>query len=306
MPNSAHPASLFYGGLRALGLPAAVRRLRNAAVVLCYHNVVDEEPAGLAGTGLHIPRARFETHMRWLAAHYAVIPVRELVARMGAGRALRGTAAITFDDAYNGVFDYARPILTRLGLPATVFVVTGAATKGGPFWWDHPAAAERAASPASRRWLAELRGDGHQILQELGVTPLATVPRATRPADWAVIRGAVRDGFDVGVHSATHRVLPRLTDAELRVEVVESRETLARDSGVMAELFAYPYGLWDQRVRDATEAAGYAAALSLAARLVGPTVDRWALPRVNIPARITNAAFEAWTSGWSPQGLRGR
>jgi peptidoglycan/xylan/chitin deacetylase (PgdA/CDA1 family) len=100
-----------------VGLPAVTRRFRNAAVVLCYHNVVSEEPAGMAGTGLHITQTRFRDQMRWLAAHYAVVPLRELIARIRAGRPLGGTAAITFDDAYRGVFDYACPFWRNSAFP---------------------------------------------------------------------------------------------------------------------------------------------------------------------------------------------
>jgi peptidoglycan/xylan/chitin deacetylase (PgdA/CDA1 family) len=295
-------ASLYYAGLRVLGLATAARQLRNAAVVLCYHNVVPEEPAVLASTGLHITQARFRDQMRWLAAHYTVIPLRELVARMRAGRSLRTLAAISFDDAYRGVFDYACPVLEEFRLPATVFVVTDAPTAGEPFWWDYPEAARQAGSPSSRRWLGDLRGDARLVLQDLGVTTPPSVPPVTRPAAWDVIRAAARAGLDLGVHSATHRALPRLSDAELRAEISDSRETLAGHSGVTAELFAYPYGLWDPRVRNAAQAAGYASALALNPRLVSPSSDPWALPRVNIPARITDSAFQAWATGWSPHG----
>jgi peptidoglycan/xylan/chitin deacetylase (PgdA/CDA1 family) len=295
-------AALYYSGLRVLGLPAATRQLRNAAVVLCYHNVVGEEPATLASTGLHITQVRFRDQMGWLAAHYAVIPVRELGTRIRAGKPLRGIAAITFDDAYRGVFDYACPVLEELRLPATVFVVTNAPAAGEPFWWDHPEAAGRAGGPSSQRWLGHLRGDGRLILQDLGVTTSPSPPPVTRPAHWDLIRAAAHADLDLGVHSATHRALPRLSAAELRAEIVDSRETLARHSGVTAEVFAYPYGLWDERVRNATQAAGYAMALSLQPRLVSPGADSWALPRVNIPAQITDAAFQAWITGWSPHG----
>jgi peptidoglycan/xylan/chitin deacetylase (PgdA/CDA1 family) len=293
-------ASLYYAGLRVLGLPAATRQLRNAAVVLSYHNVVSEEVAVMVGTGLHITQARFRDQMRWLAAHYTVIPLRELVARMRAGRPLRRMAAISFDDAYRGVFDYASPVLEEFHLPATVFVVTDAPAAGESFWWDHPLAARQAGGPSSRRWLGDLRGDGRLILQDLGVAAPLGVPPVTRPADWDVIRASVRAGLDLGVHSATHRALPRLSDDELQAEMVDSRETLARHTGVTAEFFAYPYGLWDQRVRSAAQAAGYAMALALKPRLVSPRADPWALPRVNIPARITDSAFQAWITGWSP------
>lgn len=287
-------------GLRVLGLPTAARGLRNAAVVLCYHNVRSDDETSLGEPGLHMAHSRFRDQMRWLAANYTVIPLRELLARMCAGQSVRKTAAVSFDDAYRGVFDYACPVLEELRLPATVFVVTGAAATGEPFWWDHPDVTRQAGSPSSRRWLGDLRGDGQMILRDLGVATPPSVPPVARPAGWETIRAAVRAGLDLGVHSATHRALPRLSDAELRVEVLDSRETLARHTGVTAELFAYPYGLWDARVRRAAHAAGYAMAVTLNPRLVSPNADPWALPRVNIPARITESAFQAWITGWSP------
>jgi peptidoglycan/xylan/chitin deacetylase (PgdA/CDA1 family) len=283
-----------------LGLPAAARELRNAAVVLCYHNVVSDDQPSMGGPGLHMAQSRFRDQMRWLAGNYTVIPLRELLARMRAGRSLRRTAAVSFDDAYRGVFDYARPVLEEFRLPATVFVVTEAAAAGEPFWWDHPEAAREAGRPSSRRWLTELRGTGRMILRDLGVTTPSSLPCVAGPADWETIRAAARAGLELGVHSATHRTLPRLSDAELRAEVVDSRETLARRSGVTAELFAYPYGLWDERVRNAAQAAGYAMALTLNPRLVSARADLWAVPRVNVPARISDSAFQAWMAGWSP------
>src|SRR2546430_10402584 len=36
-----------------------------------------------------------------------------------------------------------------------------------------------------------------------------------------------------------------------RSEVVTSRHVVQRESGVMPDFFAYPYGLWDERVRAA-------------------------------------------------------
>src|SRR2546426_176600 len=116
--------SAYYAGLGALGLPALMRRFRAAGVVLCYHNVCSTGAAARAGEpAVHLPVDRFAAQARWLARHYDVVPLRELVGRLEAGRSLRGLAAVTFDDAYAGVFTHAWPLLLELGLPATVFVV---------------------------------------------------------------------------------------------------------------------------------------------------------------------------------------
>ena len=140
-------ARLYYTALQALGLPAATRWMRNAGVVLCYHNVVSEVIAAVDGTGLHITQDKFRRQMRWLASHYTVVRLADLLARMRAGQSVRKTAAITFDDAYQGVFDNACPVLNELRLPATVFVVTQASATGEPFWWDYPETVSRATGP---------------------------------------------------------------------------------------------------------------------------------------------------------------
>lgn len=289
-------SSLFYATLRASALPALARRLRDAGVVLCYHNVVaaDAEPAG--AHSLHMRLPQFRAQMEWVAAHYRVVLLRELVERVRTGQSLRGLAALTFDDGYSGVFDHALKVLHGLGLPATVFVVAEAPDVGS-FWWDHPGLPSGEDAQRHQHWLTDLRGDAHAILGELTLHPARHAAPAHRPAPWSVLAAAARSGVELGVHSATHRTLTRLTDAELTRELSWSRETIARATGTTPDLFAHPYGIWDARVRDAAQRAGYRCACTLDSGLVRRHTDPWALPRVNIPAGIPPAAFEAWLCG---------
>jgi peptidoglycan/xylan/chitin deacetylase (PgdA/CDA1 family) len=287
---------LFYSGLRALGVPAANRRLQDAGVILCYHNVVPTDGEA-GGAGLHVGQSRFERQMRWLAAHYSVVSVRTIVERMAAGASLRGLAAVTFDDGYAGVFEIAMPILARLGLPATVFLVSDATGRPTGFWWDQPEIVSSIDEERRRDWLTVLRGDGDAILASAAAEEVRCLDRAYQPADWETIRAALARGMEVGVHSATHRSLPSLTDDELDYEITSSRAVIHGATGIWPEVFAYPYGLWDQRVRERVRAAGYRAALTLDAGLNRARSDPWSLRRVNVPARISDAAFEAWTAG---------
>jgi len=255
-------ATVYYGGLRAVGVTALRRQLLDAGLILCYHNVVAPGDQRIGEPSLHVACDRFERQMRWLAAHYQVITLREFVERLAAGRSPRSTAAVTFDDGYAGVYTHALPILDRLGIPATVFLVAEAVGKVAGFAWD-----------------------GHEV------------PASHRPADWSTILAARGSRIDFGVHSATHRSLPTLADTELEDEVVASREVVHRATGVSPEFFAYPFGHWDPRVRDRVESAGYRAGLALDFGLNDESTDRWALRRVNVPAEISDTAFEAWAAG---------
>jgi peptidoglycan/xylan/chitin deacetylase (PgdA/CDA1 family) len=290
-------ASLSYAALRYAGLTAVARWLRSEGVVLCYHNVVAKLNGHAATLGLHIPSATFERQIRWLAKHYTIVPLEEFVARVLRGASLRRVAAITFDDGYAGVFEHAWPLLSDLGIPATVFLVAEVHGNGREqgFWWDH-AHVVRVYSPENeRRWLTELRGDHAAIAGTGGLAPAWC-----HPATWGTIAGAARAGLGIGAHSATHRALPMLADHELHRELVESRDLIRRHCGVDPGFFAYPYGLWDERIRSAVESAGYRAAFTLAADPRTRKRDPWTLPRLSVPASIDDSAFQAWTAGITP------
>jgi peptidoglycan/xylan/chitin deacetylase (PgdA/CDA1 family) len=285
--------------LRASGLLALARLLRSDGVILCYHNVVADGDSGPQdGLGLHMPRTAFERQVRWLVRHYAVVSLDEFVARRARGESLRGVAALTFDDGYAGVFAHAWPVLQQLGVPATVFVVAHAPDAREGFWWDHPAVQGIHSAAQREEWLTVLRGDRTAILRAAGSTNgSAPLPPPFRPADWDTIARAARAGLGIGAHSATHRALPALDGAELRVEIVESREIVNRHTGVTPQFFAYPYGLWNERLRETVRAAGYRAAFTLDHGRSTWATSAWSLPRVNVPAGITDAAFQAWTAG---------
>jgi len=293
----------YYAGLRSIAIPRLVRRFRHAGVVLCYHNVLPPRNAPAAGDpAVHISFQRFADQVDWLAHRYTIVTLGEFVERSRAGRSLRGLAALTFDDGYAGVFQHAWPLLRERGLPATMFVVAERPERRDAFWWDHPDIAP-VATPASReRWLRELRGEAAGILAALSLAISTRIPSSHRPAGWDAIAAAATEGLEIGVHSATHRTLTQLADAELEHEIVASRETIRERAGVVPALFAYPYGAWNSRVRDAVAAAGYLGAVTLDYGLVTAGADPWALRRVNIPAGITLAAFEAWVAGLNPRG----
>ena len=293
-------APLFYSGLCAIGIPALTRRLRDGGLVLCYHNVVPAHAGKFGESSLHLSSDRFERQMLWLSAHYSVLPLGDFVGRLIAGESMRSIAAVTFDDGYAGVFEHAVPILNALAIPATVFVVAGAVGRSSGFWWDHPDIVESASDWERQRRLSTLRGDGEAILAGRPLVDRG-LPPWYRAADWRTIAEATGQGIEIGAHSVTHQSLPTLSDAELEHEVVESRAIIKKSSGVCPRFFAYPYGHWDSRVRDRVRSAGYLAGLTLDTGLNHTPTDRWSLRRVNIPARISDAAFEAWAAGFHAQ-----
>jgi peptidoglycan/xylan/chitin deacetylase (PgdA/CDA1 family) len=74
---------------------------------------------------------------------------------------------------------------------------------------------------------------------------------------WDEARAIARRGHTIGSHGWTHRLLTRLPEAELRLELERSREVLQDQLGVPVDTLAVPGGRWNARVAEAACAAGY-------------------------------------------------
>ncbi len=99
-----------------------------------------------------------------------------------------------------------------------------------------------------------------------------------------------RAGMTIASHSRTHPNLTKVSDAELREEVLGSRQDLQKMLGVAPDLFAYPYGSWNRRVAAAVQAAGYRAARAYPGGAWNDVTDRYALHSVLATGDM--AAFE--------------
>jgi len=254
-----------------------------------------------------MPLATFARQMRWLVRTYDVVPLAELVDGIASCSSRRRLAAVTFDDGYQGVFEFAWPLLKDLGIPATVFLVAKApGGEAGIFWWEDPDV-RRAYSPSRlENWLTAQGGDSETIIATLErhTSPADRVPAYRKPAAWQTIAAAANDGLQLGAHSLSHRSLPTLDQQELKHDLIETREVIRKNTGVTPEFFAYPYGLWNARVRDAVRAAEYRAAFTLDYSGHAPTSDPWAVPRLNVPASISDATLDAWAAGLNLRARR--
>lgn len=288
---------LFYKAAVTCRIPRMRRRWNRDAVVFALHNVVEANPAYADGDrSLHVEKGAFAALLDWIAANFDVIPLHEIVARGEAGRGLRGTAAITFDDAYQGVFTHAVPLLKRKGLPATVFVVSSIGDAPGFFWWDLLSARGLLSHQVRERCLEGHSGDQEDILR--------TFPGGSQPispdllsAPWPVVRSATADGITIGSHSRTHRNLRALDERELKQELSGSRTEIAARLGDAPDLIAYPYGRYGPSVLRAAARAGYRGGVTTEPGVVRAGGSLLEMPRVNVPAGITAETLECWVSG---------
>jgi peptidoglycan/xylan/chitin deacetylase (PgdA/CDA1 family) len=192
--------------------------LGHAGVVVAFHRVHEERDV----YGLAIDRRSFERFCEFFRRHFRVISLRELVAKLERGESLNRHLAITFDDGYRDNFENAVPILEKLGLPATFFVVSQWIGSNVVPWWD---------ADVRQPWMT-----------------------------WDQVRELRRRGFDVGSHTRTHSDLGSVTGPVALKEILGARLEIEEQLEERIDLFAYPYG-GSEHISDANrelvKAAGF-------------------------------------------------
>jgi peptidoglycan/xylan/chitin deacetylase (PgdA/CDA1 family) len=157
------------------------------------------------------------------------------------GAPASGTVVLTFDDGFRTALTDVAPLLARLGVRGTFYVSPGLFGK--------------------QHW--QVRGDEGRLLDADDAKALAEA------------------GMEVGSHTMSHPDLRTLGDDDLAAELAESKAAIEKITGRPCRTFAYPYGLYDDRVTAATAAAGYDLAF---AWLPGPW-QPFAAPRLPAPPR---------------------
>jgi peptidoglycan/xylan/chitin deacetylase (PgdA/CDA1 family) len=284
------------------GVPALWRLRRRADVlILAYHNIVPDDTESCGDASLHLKRSRFAAQLDLLSRTHAVVPLPDALCsdRTPGGRPL---AAITFDDAYQGALTLGAAELARRGLPWTVFVAPRF-VGGAAFWWDE---IDLPADPAARarfreRALTECAGRDEAVreLAAQGGFGRRQLPVHARCASESEIGAAVSSGaVTLGSHSWSHPNLAALTATEVTEEVTRPLAWLRSRFDAVTPLLAYPYGLHSESAAEVVARAGYSGALLIdGGWLRRDRVDPMRVPRVDVPAALSNAGFALRASG---------
>jgi peptidoglycan/xylan/chitin deacetylase (PgdA/CDA1 family) len=234
------------------------RRLKRGATILMYHAIGQsrDPPARFV-----VPEGRFRRQMAWLHRRgYNVVGLDELV-RCHRENLMppAKSVALTFDDGYTDNIDLALPVLKHYGFTATFFLSTTRGTATG-----------RAEEPA-----VSTREDG------LDGRPRVSLQQATRFLECGT----------VGAHTRTHPDLTTLSPPEADREISGSKTDLETALGRRVNLFAYPYGRFDNRVRQLVADAGYLAACSTEPGRNRAATDRYQLRRFSVDGTDTIVRF---------------
>ena len=324
--------AVFNTALRLADSPVADRFLRllerregarsGSLRVLTYHRVdwPDARPELYPGLISATPD-RFDRQMAFLAAHYRVVSMAEVLDAHETGTPLPARAVlITFDDASVDFAAHAWPVLKRYSLPATVFVPT--AYPDDParrFWWDRVYAAVQAAreplgtpfgqlaltTPADRRAAV---GRLFTYVKSLPhVEAMAWVEQFCGQAPtgepavlgWDALRTLAAEGVTLAAHTQTHPLMTRISPEEARREAAASRRDLEREIGPVLPVFAYPSGACDDAVARELQREGFRLAFTtLSGTNEWPTADGMQLRRYNVGPKTNLGILRARLLPW--------
>lgn len=234
----------------ALGYSAYLKmmKVKCRKVVLYYHDIKQQHASN------------FRKQMKYLAHTYQVVKPSEILSiDPGDDKQL---VAITIDDAFENVYDYALPILKEYDLPAALFAPVG----------------------------------------NLGDKPRWEIPESSEAKDFALmtkqqIIDVDRQGFEVFSHTFSHPKLTEINADQLINEIVGSKKYLERLLGHEVAAISYPHGDHDQRVCSEVMQAGYTLGFTVSPAMINETTNSMRIGRFKVTPDESLIMFKLKCSG---------
>jgi len=195
------------------------RLFGSGRVILCYHGITDFKAVG------------FRRQMRSIAGRVVAL---NMATPNDQAQFCLPSVTLTFDDAFENLLANVIPVIDKLRIPVSIFVVAGC-MGSKPDW---------------------LKGSGHHDEHELlmdreDIKSLADNPLVT-----------------IGTHTYGHPSLTDLNSHAVESELIDSRKTLELIIGREVRSLAFPHGLYNQEVSDIARACGLTCLLTLEEQMV--------------------------------------
>lgn len=320
-------------------LVRSIRRKYNdqCTTILTYHSVSREESIFTSGPGMrHLP-TDFEREMDYLAGHYNVISLRELVDRLERGEEPKRSVVITFDDGFADTIRFALPIMYRRRMPMTIFPITSVVDNRDLLWqhklawisvnghedlawseltrrgWPPVGSRESLHHYTRHHYRPDLPAALESVLNAVGTSGAELADRFKPYLSSSDFTNADPEFVDFGNHTDTHPVLSALSPHQQLAEIVTARRRLLELTGRQPFAFAYPFGLkrhYSETTRRLVIDTGHRAVLDMRRRMNVGVVSPYELSRKPGPCP-SMVEFEKMIESWPanavyapPEGLK--
>ena len=287
-------------------------RFLGGALILGYHRVanVTHDEYEVCVTPKH-----FAEQMDVLKRYAHPTSLASLVEHLRKGSLPPKSVAVTFDDGYADNLYKAKPVLEKYEIPATVFVCTG--YTGKEFWWDEldrlvmssqselgalclqvgeksfvqdqPKVSSKAGLESRRKFRQALYhfllgldvDEQNQAMDDIRAWSAVSSNEVTAHAMTHDELAKLADGglIEIGAHTRSHPMLPRLTVEQQREEIVSNKKDLEEWLGKNVDGFAYPNGRATSDAKKIVREAGFTFGCTSLHDVVRPASDLHALTR---------------------------
>lgn len=263
--------------LAAITLKAPLR-------VLAYHAILDQDG--------------FEAQMEHLVERYHPISSEQVVRWLDGGSLAPGAVWVTFDDGDPTVVENGLPILSRLGIPATMFICPGVIDTDRPYWWDiidqiSSAEVARLKAVPNVERVARTEEVANQLREVHGVDVSRRQLTSEQLQSW------LEAGGDVGNHTWDHPMMDRCDPDEQERQIRTAHDWIMDRVRPAQLLYAYPNGNAVAHSDSVLAELGYDLSLMFDHRIASVrTRTRLSRLRTNADGDLTR--FRAIVSGMHP------
>ena len=304
---------------------------RDRLLVLCYHGIALEDEH-LWRPHLYMSQGLLRQRLEMIrATGCSVLPLGEALTRLRSHDLPPRSVAITFDDGTYDFYKQAYPLLKEFGFPVTVYQTTYYTDHELPIFnltcsymlWkrrgERMNGAQKLGLSQSMELGTELgrhrvvRGlvelserenlSGQQkdelarrLAEMLGINydDLAAkrILQLMNPKELAEV---ARDGVDVQLH--THRHCTPENEVLFKREISENRERIRALTGLEANCFCYPSGVYRKDFFAWLAEENVTSATTCDSGLISPDANAYLLPRFVDTSEKKPIEFESWLGG---------
>jgi peptidoglycan/xylan/chitin deacetylase (PgdA/CDA1 family) len=253
----------------------------------------------------------FEKHINYISKHYEVALLEDIAFEKQLP-VKKKTATVAFDDGYKDNIEYALGILDKYRIKASFYVVTDCIEKNLPIWthildysFQHtrrneidmrfdflpddckvthlPGINERIAYVKKLKLaLKKITHLNRDKVIERVLSSFNDVVIPKLMMNWDDLAELKANGHYIGSHTTSHHILDTMDDeADVKKELVESRNRIKEKLGHFPITIAYPNGNYNEKVIALSKEAGYKIGVTAKEGIFDPAKDNiFEVPRI--------------------------
>ena len=271
--------------------------------VLVFHGFFDDrnpstnQPVNL---WVHQPISLLERQLNHLKANYQSVSTEQIQRWLNNEAVIPNHAVeIHMDDGLRSIYKLAAPLFEQHRWTFDIGLISTAYQPSRPASWEVWLAAAQQQFPNDsggdyflKQATRFIRGNTDEA-KSVVLEAQSCIPNNEDPflldtdmerMNWEEINSLQKRGFGLMNHTQNHEVLNKLSNEEIKNNLVAANNEIYQNTGISCNAFVYPTGVVDERIANAVAQSGFPFAYSLLHGMIDPNQPRQILPRIGIPS----------------------